>query len=227
MSTPPNGITESGTAAGSPGRKVWVTVAGLPLSIELDWPWRRSTAGADFYVLHGAVRVEGTDGLHALVALQMTQTVREVVPSLELHDVEAPAINTLRKEADRKQLEFLKSPKRLPVPFSSRQYDFKRRRWAFGRASDDQVLEFVRRKLYWQTKLGAEKVWLADPVDLQYLDVPLERMLDAAARWAEFMRLEGEHAVALPSLMSQADAIESAARQALEDLNRKHAFERA
>jgi hypothetical protein len=226
MSTQPHEITD-GAGTGSAARKVWMTVAGLPLSIELDWPWRRSTAGADFYVLHGTVRLVGTDGLHALVALQMTQTVREVVPSLEPRDVEAPVINILRKEADRKQLEFLKSPKRLPVPFSSRQYDFKRQRWAFGRVGDEQVLEFVRRKVYWQTKLGAEKVWLADPVDLQYLDVPLERMLDAAARWAELTRLEGEYAIALPALMSQAEEIEGRARQALEELNRKHAFERA
>lgn len=227
MSTQAQDMTAGGAAPGSAARKVWMTLAGLPLSIELDWPWRRSTAGADFYVLHGTVRVEGTDGLHALVAPQMTQTVREVVPSLEPRDVEAPVINTLRKETDRKQLEFLKSPKRLPVPFSSRQYDFKRQRWAFGRVSDEQVLEFVRRKVYWQTKLGADKVWLADPVDLQYLDATPERMLEAASRLAKLMRLEGECAVALPALMSQAEQIEGEARRALEDLERKHAFERA
>jgi hypothetical protein len=39
--------------------------------------------------------------------------------------------------------------------------------------------------------------------------------------------MEGDYAVALPALMSQAEQIEGEARRALEDLERKHAFERA
>src|SRR5689334_8581979 len=46
-----------------PGR-VFVTRAGLPLSIALNWPFHRSTSGADFWVLHGEIRLEATDGLH-------------------------------------------------------------------------------------------------------------------------------------------------------------------
>ena len=39
-------------------------------------------------------------------------------------------INALRKEVDRRQIEFVKSGKLLPVAFSSRHYDFKRQKWA-------------------------------------------------------------------------------------------------
>ena len=108
---------------------------GLPLTIRLEWPFHRSTSGADFWVLHGDIRLEGSEGLHAPVAVNFRHTVREVMPSLEPKDAEAPVINALRKEVDRRQIEFVKSGKLLPVPFSSRHYDFKREKWVFGKAS--------------------------------------------------------------------------------------------
>ena len=146
------GILDEARDAAS--RKVWVTLTGLPLTFRLDWPFHQSTSGADFWVLHGDIRLEGSDGLHALVAVNLSQTVREVMPSLEAADAEAPVINALRKEVDRRQIEFLKSSKLLPVPFSSRHYDFKRGQWVFGKATDEKIAEFVERKVYWETKLG-------------------------------------------------------------------------
>ncbi len=74
-------------------KKVWVTLTGLPLTIKLDWPFHRSTSGADFWVLHGDLRLEGAEGQHAPVAVNLSQTVREVMPSLEPADAEAPVIN--------------------------------------------------------------------------------------------------------------------------------------
>ena len=138
------------------GTKIWVTLKGLPLRIRLEWPFHQSTSGADFFVLHGDIRLEGSEGLHAPVAVNLSQTVREVMPSLEPQDAEAPVINALRKEVDRRQIEFLKSGKLLPVPFSSRHYDFKRRQWVFGKASDEAMAEFIERKVYWQTVLSAK-----------------------------------------------------------------------
>src|SRR5271168_37607 len=127
-------------------KKIWVTLSGLPLTISLEWPFHRSTSGADFWVLHGDIRLENSDGLHALVAVNLSATVREVLPSLEPNDAEAPVINALRKEVDRRQIEFVKSGKLLPVPFSSRHYDFKRQKWVFGKASDNVIAEFIERK---------------------------------------------------------------------------------
>ena len=148
-------------------KKIWVTLKGLPLTIRLDWPFHPSTSGADFWVLHGDIRLEGSEGLHAPVAVNLSQTVREVIPSLEPKDTEAPVINALRKEVDKRQIEFLKSGKLLPVPFSSRHYDFKRQQWVFGKATDDVMAEFIERKVYWQTTLGGGKrVWLADPAEV-------------------------------------------------------------
>jgi len=218
--------TDPSNGGSAAQRPIYVTLSGLPLRIELEWPFRRSASGADFYILHGDVRLESGAGLHCLVALQMTLTMKDVLPSLEPADVEAPVINTLRKEIDRKQLEFVKSPKRVPVPFSGRQYSFKRQQWDFATATDDQVAELVRRKVYWNTKLGEARVWIADPTDAQYVTGPASHLLEAASRLGAWLRLEGEHATATTELLAEGPKIEADMRAALDALEKKHAFER-
>src|SRR5208282_4815439 len=132
-----NGEERTMSGAGE-AKKIWVTLTGLPLSFELEWPFHPSTSGADFWVLHGDIRLEGSAGLHAPVAVNLSATVREVLPSLEPKDTEGPVINALRKEVDQRQLEFVKSGKLVPLAFSSRHYDFKRDKWIFGKASDEE-----------------------------------------------------------------------------------------
>src|SRR5258708_14820696 len=127
-------------ATGNPApKKIYVTLGGLPLTFDFKWPFHKSTSGADFWVLHTDIQLQNTAGLHAPVAVNLSATVREVVPSLEAKDIEGPVINALRKEADRRQLEFAKSGKLVPVQFSSRHYDFKRGKWMFGRARDEDM----------------------------------------------------------------------------------------
>ena len=211
-------------------KKIWVTLKGLPLMIRLEWPFHQSTSGADFWVLHGDIQLAGSEGLHAPVAVNLSQTVREVLPSLEPQDVEAPVINALRKEVDRRQIEFLKSGKLLPVPFSSRHYDFKRSQWVFGKATDEVMAEFVERKVYWQTKLQADRpAWIGDPAEAQYLQTTPAHLLEVAARLVAaqgLIRTEGERAEATQGLMNQAERFENARRTAVEELEKKHAYER-
>lgn len=206
-----------------------VTLQGLPLSIVLQWPFQASTAGADFFVLHGDVRLEDGRGLHALIALQMTRTVREVMPSLEPEHTESPAVNTLRKAVDNKELEFLRSPKRLPVPLSSRAYDFRRDRWAFAEATPEAVREFLLRSVFWRTigrGVPGERVWLADPLDLEYLNNTAGAVLEQARALGGLLRTEGEYAYATDQLSGQAKRIRASAQRAAEEVERKHAFER-
>jgi hypothetical protein len=221
-------------------KKIWVTLTGLPLTFKLDWPFHPSTSGADFWVLHGDIRLERSEGLHALVAVNLSQTVREVMPSLEPKDAEAPVINALRKEVDRRQIEFLKSGKLLPVPFSSRHYDFKRGQWVFGKATDEKMAEFVERKMFWETKLetpyasktargGAPRVWIGDPAEAQYLQTTTAHMIEIAARLVAgqgLIRVEGEWAEATPGLLNRAERFENERRTAIEELEKKHVFER-
>ncbi len=221
-------MSEHTPGNGSGEKKVYVTLTGLPLSVHLDWPFHKSTSGADFWVLHGDIRLENSDGLHAPVAVNLSATVREVMPSLDPKDVEGPVINTLRKEVDRRQVEFLKSGKLVPVHFSSRHYDFKRNKWIFGKATDEEMSLLVARKVYWQARLVSGTVWIGDPTEALYVETSAAHMLDVARKLAGegLIRLEGEQAMANPSLMAQAEKFESDMRQALAELEKKHAFER-
>src|SRR5947209_13170583 len=128
--------------------RVYVTLTGLPLLIDFEWPFHRSGSGADFWVLHADVKLGNSDGLHAPVAVNLSATVREVLPSMEPKDVEGAVVNALRKDVDRRQLQFLKSGKMVPVQFSSRYYDFKRNKWIFGRASDEEITKLITRKVF-------------------------------------------------------------------------------
>jgi len=204
---------------------LYVTRSGLPLRIEFEWPVHRSQSGADFYVLHSSVSLANSEGLRALAALQLTVTVREVLPSLEPRDIEAPAINTLRKAVDRKEIEFLKTPKRVPVPFGSRAYDFKRNRWAFGETTDQERSALLLRKVFWSFKAGDTQVLVADPIDAQFLDTTPKRLVAIAQALPE-LRMDGDYAQPSPELPARATEIEQQANAAREELERKHAFER-
>jgi hypothetical protein len=229
--------------SGGAEKKIWMTLTGLPLTIRLEWPFHKSTSGADFWVLHGDIRLENSEGLHAAVAVNLSMTVREVMPSLEPKDAEAPVINALRKEVDRRQIEFVKSGKLLPVAFSSRHYDFKRQMWVFGKAGDEVIAEFLARKVYWETRVGgvppfaqnakdgspgASRVWISDPTEAQYLQTTPEHLLEIAGQVAAdgLIRMDGEFAEATPGLMGQAGRFEAAMRTSVEELEKKHAFER-
>ena len=208
-------------------KKIYVTLSGLPLSFQLQWPFHKSTSGADFSVLHADIALE-TSELHAPVSVNMSATVREVLPSLEPKDIEAPVINALRKEVDRRQIEFLKSGKRVPVQFSSRYYDFKRNKWVFGKATDEGIALLIARKVYWQTKVAGGPVWVGDPTEALFVETTTQHMLEVAQklRGQELMTLEGEWASANASLIAQAEKFEADMRAAVAELEQKHAFER-
>ena len=210
------------------GKKIYVTLAGLPLSMEIEWPFRKSTAGADFWFVHADIRLEGSEGLHAPVAVNLSATVREVVRSLEPNDLEAPVINALRKDVDNRQLEFVKSGKLVPVNFSSRHWDFKRNQWAFGKAADETIAALLERKIYWQTKLGASEVWVSDATDAMYLQTTEDHLAEVANGLAGrgLIKLERRYATALPAMMAQGTQYEMVRASALGELERKHAFER-
>jgi len=209
--------------------RIYMTRSGLPLLIELKWPFHRSGSGADFWVIHSDVKLASSNGLHAPVAVNLTLTLREVLPSLEPEDAEAPVISALRKEVDRRQLEFLKSGKLVPVQFSSRYYDFKRMKWVFGVTGDEQIAQLIASKVFWQSKLIGGNTWVGDPADALYLETSVSHLLELARRQAEsgLMTLEGEWASANASLMAQSEKFEGEMKAAQAELEKKHAFEDA
>ena len=112
--------------------------------------------------------------------------------------------------------------------FSSRHYDFKRSKWVFGKASDDDVRLLIARKVYWQTRLVGGPVWIGEPADALYVEASVTHMLEIARSLAseELMTLEGEWASANAALMAQAEKFEADMRIAVAELEKKHAFER-
>src|ERR1041384_2018553 len=100
--------------AQNPNPDAWLTLQGIPVTIEMQWPFGVSASGSDHYILHGDMRLLHGGDLHALVAIQMSQTFKESLPSLERKHVESAVINALRKELDRKQLELLQTSKLQP-----------------------------------------------------------------------------------------------------------------
>jgi hypothetical protein len=209
-------------------KTIYVTRTGLPLSFKLEWPFRHATSGADFDVLHTVITLENSDGLRALVAVNLSATLREVLRSLEPKDTEAPVINALRKEVDHKQTEFVKSGKLVPLPLSSRHYSFKLKQWVFGKANDEEIARMIERKVYWQTRLVGGDVWLGDPTEALYVDTTTDHIAEIAAGLAQqgLFTMARRYATALPALMDQKDRFEAETAAALRQLDEKHAFER-
>lgn len=206
----------------------YVTLHGIPLTFTLEWPFHASTSGADYHVLHGKVELEEGSGLHADIAIHMSQTVKEALPTVEARDAQAAAINAVRKSIDTNNIEFLKSGKRQPIPLSSRQFSVVTGKFVFQNPGNEDLAQFLMRKLYWLTKLGSAKVWMADPCDALYLARETSQLNEAAKSLAArgLLKVDGDYATATPALMAQAESIEAAARKALDEIDAKHAYER-
>lgn len=210
-----------------------VTLHGLPVHIELEWPFHPSAGGSDWYVVHGVLRLADGGELHSDIALSLSQTIMAVLSSLEDELAFSVAVNTTRKALDEKQLELLKSGKRQPVPVSSRSYSIRNKRFTFAQATPQQVEEFVARKVYWVSGSSREPVLIADPADALYLDAADPAMLekltavakDLAARG--LIEFDGQYARATNGLVAQTSLFLAAKDQALNELHAKHAYERA
>src|SRR4051794_7077354 len=158
----------------------YVTVSGLPLTFEFQWPFHKSTSGADFHVLHGEMKLLDGTGLHTLVAVHVSQVLLEKFPTLEAEHAQSVVINALRKEVETKQLEFLKASKRQPVPLSSRFLNFRTKDWQFMQPNDEQLALMLRDKVYWGAKAQQHHVWMADPCDALYVNRTTGQLMDAA-----------------------------------------------
>lgn len=179
---------------------------------ELKWPFHPSTSGSDWLVLHGRVDLLGSDeGLHAEVAVGMTQTMKEALGSLAQEDTESLVINAIRKTIDNGQVALLKSGKLQPVHVTSRFYSFPAQKIQFATQAEPDVRELIKRRVFWlsaRLREGAP-VDVAHPYDCQYVNFTREKMLEMAQHLAaqDLIRLQGEHAIATDKLLAEAAAI--------------------
>ncbi len=208
----------------------YVTLAGLPLLFELRWPFHKSTSGGDFHVLHGVVTLADGSDLHANIAVHLSAAVAELLPSLDKGHVESIVINALRKWTDRKELEFLKSTKLQPLPLSSRFLAFKTKVWTFENATDEQIEQSLKDKIYWSSfKRNGDAVLVADPVEAQYLGTSTEKLVEAARKLENsgWLKLNGTSATPGTKVALEVGTIEKRAKEAFEAVQQKHAFEAA
>ena len=210
-----------------------VSLHGLPVRVELQWPFHRSEGGSDWHVVHGRLWLADGGELHADLALNLSESINEVLPSRDGELAFQVSVNTARKALDDHQLQLLRSGKRQPVPVSSRCYSLKRQQFTFLHVQPEEIETFVARKIFWAGGLERQPVLIADPCDALYLDASdadmQAKLLAAAKKLAEqgMAELSGDSACATEALVSRAAEFHAAKEKALDDLHAKHAFERA
>jgi hypothetical protein len=191
----------------------------VPIEItDLKWPFHPSTSGSDWLVLHGRVDLLGShEGLHAEVAVGMTQTIKEALGSLAEEHAEGLVINAIRKTIDNGQLAFLKSGKLQPAHVTSRYYSFVAKKIQFPAQAEAEVGELLKRRVFW-LGLEGEAVEIAHPYDCQYVDLSRDQMLALAQQLAGegLIRLAGDRAVATPALTKEKPAMVEAMHKGVE-----------
>jgi hypothetical protein len=206
----------------NPRPECYVTLGGLPVAFgEFQWPFHRSTSGADTHIVHGEIRLAdgGAHNLHAKIAASVTLTFAEIVPAMEQPYAETFIYNAVRKTIDMGQLEFLKSGNRQPVPVTTRFWSRWKKTFVFNDTEESERLRFLLTKVYWLSGVlgSGQPVWIADPRDSQYLNTTAEELLRAAASPAAagLLALDGEYAAATPALMARAQEFQAALESAL------------
>ena len=209
-----------------------ITLRGLPVQIEFEWPFHPSAGGSDWYVVHGVIRLADGGPLHAGIAASLAQTIKEVLPSLASDLAFWVVVNTTRKALDQHQIELLKSGKRQPVPVSSRSYNIRQKHFSFWSAAGREIAECIARKVFWGSGSERAPILIADPCDAQYLGAAdpnmVDRLLAAARDLAArgLIELSGDYARATDKLLAQQDTFRAIKDQELAQLQAKHAFER-
>ena len=211
-------------------RSAYLTLSGLPLTFEFQWPFHKSTSGADFWVLHGIAYLEDGSSLRSDFSIHLTQTMHPMMPGMNADTALPYVINVVRRMVDTKDLEFLRSGKRQPIDLSSRFKNFKTGAWHFASANDSEIRELLRQSVYWiGVKLGRERFSLVDDANALYVGTAKGNLLELAKNLEGegWLRLEGEFVVATEKTRSHAEEFEKLEQGNLAKLQQKHAFESA
>jgi len=86
----------------------------------------------------------------------------------------------------------------------------------------------LARKIYWQTRVAAGPVWVGDPTEALYVETSSAHLLELARNLEAqgLIQIDGYFATATPALMQQSAKFEAEMQAAVEELEKKHAFER-
>jgi hypothetical protein len=216
-------LQEEATRLRNPRPDAYVTMAGLPVTFsDFQWPFHRSTSGADTYIVHGVVHVaDGTDSpLHSKISASMTVTFAEIVPAPEQPYAESFIYNAVRKTLDQGQLELLKSGNRQPVPVTTRYYSRWQKKFLFTDTNDETRKGFLVTKAFWLSGIlgKLQPVWIADPRDAQYLNTTPEDLKKMAVELAGagLLTVTDDFASASPALMTREPEFRARLQHALD-----------
>ena len=215
-------LREAAKRLRNPRPDAYVTLAGLPVSFSaFQWPFHRSTSGADTYIVHGQVHLEDGQGspLHAKVSASMTVTFAEIVSAPEQPYAEGFIYNAIRKTLDQGQLELLKSGNRQPVPVTTRYYSRWQQKFFYSDTTDQSRTDFLALKVYWLSGVlgGNRPVWIDDPRDAQYLNTTSKELARMAAELSRegLLSVSGDTASANPLLLERAEQFQARLARAL------------
>lgn len=202
----------------------YVTLHGLPLTFQLQFPFHPSAGGSDYFVLHGNVALENGSGTYAEVSVHLSQVVKNVI-GVDCDRALAAAINSIRKTVDTKDIEFLKSTKKQPVHLSSRMWSIVQEKFTFHAAGDEQIANFLRHKAYWTQKITGQAASIDDAVEAIYLGSTVEKMREIAQKLAASGELKLDNSRISPAKLD-GQVLEAQTAKTLKELESKHEFER-
>jgi hypothetical protein len=201
-----------------PRPQQFMTLSGVPIDLEIHWPFREVQTSHDFFV-HVLVRVGSPWSHEANLSVVLAGIDKfDVGPSLTPPTVEALVVNAIRFAIDSNKVDFYRvghHPASLQeVPIISSE--------PVHAANDQKVKEYFRRKAYWLGfREGDERSGIAiiDPYDMLYL----RRTHQQLRQLAVVMEATGElkidamkkFAYANTSLLQQSDVLEKELSAAL------------
>src|ERR1700730_1455206 len=200
----------------------FVTLSGVPVHVsELKWPFHPSTSGADWHVLHGRAELLGNeDGLHIEVAVNMTQTMKDALGSLDPENAESVVVNSIGTTIANGQLAFVKSGKLQPAHVTSRFYSFAAKKIQFPAQSEQDVKEMLKRRIFWLSAITGKgaPASVAHPYDCQYVNFSREKMMELAQQLAAegWLNVESEFATATNALLKEEPAFIAAMHKGVE-----------
>jgi hypothetical protein len=220
-------LREMAARLATPTPELYVTVSGLPLRLtKFEWPFHRSTSGADTLIVHGLVQLaDGSESvLHTKISASMTVTFAEIVEALEQPYAEDFIYNAIRKTFDYGQLELLKSGNRQPVHVTTRYYSRWQKKFLFTDTTEQTRAEYLAMKAFWLSGVygAGAPVWLADPRDAQYLNVTVEELVkdvDALVKAGMVTAAQGPaagFAAATPKLLAREAEFRTVLDEAME-----------
>lgn len=195
-----------------PQRQQFLTALGIPINLEIHWPFRAVQTSDDYFV-HVLARVGSPWSYEANFSVLLSGFDKSRVgPSLSPPLLEKHVINTIRTAFDKNLADFYPIGQH-PATLQQVRIDLSEPRKP---ASDSAVKDYLKRKVYWLGfREGDERtqIGIADPYDLAYLGQTAQRLKQLAriiqANGDIDLDTSGQFAHATIKLLQKSDSFES------------------